>query len=129
MAMNPSYEPSSRGHAVEHRPRSSIVVGSVWMVGITLALFFLPLINGLVGGLVGGYKVGGVGRALTAAILPAVLAAVGLWIIFAIFDAALWGILAGLTLGVVIALADLGIFIGAALGGAWRASQPNGHTH
>lgn len=101
-------------------PRSSVVTGSLWMVGITLALFFFPLVNGLVGGLVGGYKVGGVRRALTAAILPAIVAAAGLWVIFAILDAVVLGFVAGLAAGVVIALADVGIFIGAAIGGAVR---------
>lgn len=109
-----------------HRQRTrqadstNLVLGSLWMVGLTLALFFLPLVNGLIGGFVGGYKVGSVGRALLAAILPAIFAAMGLWILFAMLDAAGWGLLAGLTLGVIIALADAGIFVGAALGGAWR---------
>jgi hypothetical protein len=97
---------------------SSIFVGSLWMIGISLALFFLPLINGVIGGLVGGYKVGGVGRALLAAILPAVVVALGLWIIFIIFDAPALGIIAGLTGAVLVLLADVGIFIGALIGGA-----------
>ncbi len=107
---------------IERRPtpRSSVLAGSIWMIGITLVLFFLPLVNGLIGGFVGGYKVGGVSRALVAALMPAVVAAIGLWIIFAVFDMALWGVLAGLAMGAVILLSDLGIFIGAAIGGAWR---------
>lgn len=106
------------GSQLAPQPRSSIVAGSLWMIGVTLVLFFLPLINGVIGGLVGGYKVGGVRRALTAAILPAVAAAVGLWIIFAIAEAPVWGFLAGLTAATLVVLADLGIFIGAAIGGA-----------
>lgn len=98
--------------------RSSIVAGSLWMIALTLVLFFLPLINGIIGGLVGGYKVGGAGRALLAAILPAVVVAAGLWILFAVADAPVWGLLAGLTGAVLVILADVGIFIGAAIGGA-----------
>lgn len=52
--------------------RSSVVGASLRMVGVSLALFFLPAINGLIGGLVGGYK-GGMSRALVAAILPAAI--------------------------------------------------------
>lgn len=99
-------------------PRSSVVVGSLWMVGISLILFFLPLINGLVGGTVGGYKVGSVGRALAAAVLPAIVVALVLWGIVSLFGAPGWGILAGATGGLLIALADVGIFIGALIGGA-----------
>lgn len=106
------------GGRLAPRQRSSIVAGSVWMIAVTLALFFLPLINGIVGGLVGGYKVGGAGRALLAAILPAVIVAVGLWLIFALAEAPVWGVLAGLTAAALVALADVGIFIGAAIGGA-----------
>jgi hypothetical protein len=88
------------------------------MIGVSLVLFFLPLINGIIGGLVGGYKVGGVGRALLAAILPAVVVALALGVIFMIFDAPVLGFLAGLTGAVLVVLADVGIFIGALIGGA-----------
>ena len=66
---------------------SSIVASSVWMVVISLLLFFLPAINGLIGGAVGGYKAGSVTRGLTAAILPAVIVGLALWGLFAAFDA------------------------------------------
>ncbi len=87
------------------------------MVAISLALFFLPLINGLVGGLVGGYRVGSVRRGLIAAFVPAVLASLGLWGILALLDHPVIGLIAGATTAVVVILADLGIFIGAAIGG------------
>lgn len=119
---------------IEHRPvrthpvlttedRSSILAGSFWMVAISLVLFFLPLINGLIGGLVGGYKVGGVGRALVAAIVPAAIVALGLWLLFALANAPFWGMVAGLTGATLVALADVGIFVGAAIGGALAARR------
>jgi hypothetical protein len=97
--------------------RSSVFVGALWMVVLSLALFFLPLLNGLIAGVVGGYKVGGVGRALVAAILPSVFVGAGLWIIFALFEAPVWGMVAGFAVGLLILLSDLGLFIGAAIGG------------
>jgi hypothetical protein len=100
------------------RRRSSVFVGALWMVLLSLALFFLPLVNGLIAGAVGGYKVGGISRALVAAILPAVVVAAGLWIIFAFLDAPVWGLLAGFAGGLLILLSDVGLFIGAAVGGA-----------
>lgn len=87
------------------------------MIGLTLGLFFLPAINGLVGGFVGGYKVGSMRRGLMAAAIPAVVAAVGLWLLFAILGSPVVGILTGSALGLMIALSELGLFVGAALGG------------
>jgi hypothetical protein len=98
--------------------RSSIVGGSLWMIGISLALFFLPAINGFLGGVVGGYKVGGAGRALAAAILPAVAVGLGLWLLLAVLDAPLIGLLSGVTLLVLILCSSLGLLVGAAIGGA-----------
>jgi hypothetical protein len=98
--------------------RSSVVGGAIWMVVVTLLLFWLPVLNGLVGGFVGGLKVGGVGRALLAAVLPAVVVAVGLWSLLAVIDAPRLGAFAGLGIGMVVLLADLSIFVGALIGGA-----------
>lgn len=93
------------------------------MIGLTLGLFFLPLLNGFIGGLVGGYKVGSVKRALAAALLPAVIATLGLWIILSLFAMPLIGLLAGVATGVLILISDLGIFIGAIIGGAISNKQ------
>lgn len=98
--------------------RRSVVVGALWMIGLSIALFFLPLVNGFIGGLVGGYKVGTVGRALLAALLPAAFVALALWVLFAVFQAPVVGLLAGAAVGIWILLSDVGIFLGAALGGA-----------
>ena len=96
----------------------SVVTGALLMVAVSLALFFLPLINGLVGVLVGGYAVGTVKRALLAAVLPAVVVGLGLWIIFAIFEAPVLGFFAGMAIGAFVLLSDVGLFLGAAIGGA-----------
>lgn len=104
--------------------RSSVVSGSLWMVGISIALFFLPAINGFVGGLVGGYKVGGLGRALTAAVLPAVVVAVLLWVVLAIVDAPVIGFLSGVAVLGLIVLSSVGLLMGAAVGGALSPKHP-----
>ena len=98
--------------------RKSVFTGAAWMVGLTIALFFLPLVNGVIGGLVGGYKVGSVGRAMVAAILPAILVSASLWALFALFDVPVIGLVAGTAAAVLVLLSDLGIFLGAAIGGA-----------
>ena len=55
--------------------RSSIVGASVWMLVISLLLFWLPFVGPLLGGVVGGRKAGGVGRAILAALVPAFVTA------------------------------------------------------
>lgn len=99
--------------------QDSVIEGSLWMVGLSLALFFLPLINGFIAGLVGGYKVGTVKRGLAAAVLPAVVVAVGLWVLLSVFGLPLMGFIAGVAVSGWIALSDIGLFVGAAIGGAF----------
>jgi hypothetical protein len=98
--------------------QGSVVEGSLWMVGLTIALFFLPLVNGLIGGFVGGYKVGSTKRALASALLPAFVVSVGLWILLMLFNLPVVGLFAGAVAGVAILLADIGILIGAVIGGS-----------
>jgi len=102
---------------------TNVVIGAIWMVVITLALFFLPAINGLIGGFVGGYLVGSPIRGFWAAIIPAIAAAIGLWILLALLHLPIVGFLAGATVGAFIVIADVGMLIGAVVGGAfsqWR---------
>lgn len=98
----------------------NVFIGALWMFGITLILFFLPVINGLIGGAVGGYKIGSPGRAVTAAILPAILTAGGLWLLLVVLDLPIIGIIAGFATGVLILLSNLGILAGALIGGTLR---------
>lgn len=108
--------------------KTNVFVAAAWMVGITIALFFAPLINGLVGGAVGGYKAGTWQRALGAAVIPAAVVAVLLWLVMLGFDRPMLGAMAGVTAGVVILLVDVGMFVGALIGGVYaehrRRRQP-----
>jgi hypothetical protein len=103
--------------------KSNIVIASLWMIGITLALFFLPVINGLIGGFVGGRKAGSIKRALAAAILPAIVAGLGLWGLLTYFDLPVIGAVAGAAVSLLVLLSDVGIFIGAAIGGKMSQLQ------
>jgi uncharacterized membrane protein len=116
---------STQSQVIERRAergaqKGSVFAASLWMVGLPMLLFFVPILNGLIGGAVGGYKVGTVGGALVAAVLPAVVVSLGLWTVLAIYDAPVLGALAGTAAGVLVALASLGIFVGAALGATFR---------
>lgn len=98
--------------------RSSIVGSSIWMIGISLVLFFLPAINGLIGGVVGGYKAGTVGRAISAAVLPAVVVFFGVWGLMAMFDHAVIGFISGIAVGLWALFSSIGLLLGAVIGGA-----------
>ena len=100
-----------------HR-ETSLVVSALWMIGISLLLFFLPAINGLIGGAVGGYKAGSAKRGLGAALLPAVIVGVGIWLLLAVFEAPILGFLAGIAVGLWALISSIGLLIGAAIGGA-----------
>ncbi len=97
--------------------KSNVFTAALWMVGITVGLFFLPLINGLIGGAVGGYKAGDWKRALAAAVIPAAVVTAALWLILIALGLPVIGFVAGATAGVLILLADVGIFVGALAGG------------
>jgi hypothetical protein len=99
-----------------HR-HSSVVTAAVLMVGLSLALFFVPAVNGLIAGAVGGYLVGSASRALTAALLPAIIVAAGLWIAFSLMGLPVIGLLAGGAVTFWIVLSEVGLFLGALLGG------------
>lgn len=96
---------------------SSIVVSALWMIVISLLLFFLPAINGLIGGAVGGYKAGSAGRGLSAAILPSVIVGLSLWGLLASFDRPLLGFFGGLAVGLWALISSVSLLIGAAIGG------------
>lgn len=102
---------------------SSVPVSSLWMIGVSLVLFFLPAINGLIGGAVGGYKAGSVSRALAAAILPAIVVGLGLWALFALFNAPVIGFVGGLAVGVWALISSIGIIVGALVGGVVAPSR------
>lgn len=98
--------------------RGSIMSAINWMGGLTLVLFWLPVLGPLIAGVVGGWKAGSAKRAVIAVFLPAVLlgilVAVGVgWLMHGVF----WGLLAGLG-GVAVSLLNIGpLLLGALAGG------------
>lgn len=101
-----------------YREAKSIVGASIWMVAISLVLFFLPAINGLIGGGVGGYMAGSVKRGLTAAVLPAIVVGLVIWALLALLDAPIIGFIGGVALGIWALASSISLLIGAAIGGA-----------
>jgi len=98
--------------------RGSIVGASLWMLVISLLLFWLPFVGPLLGGVVGGRKAGGVGRGILAALVPAfVVGALLLVLATALTSMPLIGAIAAAG-GFVLVAAQVGpMLLGAILGG------------
>ncbi len=100
-------------------PNRSGSIGSafVWMLVLSILLFWLPLVGPLIAGFVGGRKAGSVGNAILAAILPAVIVGVALFFLASLLTGLpLFGFLAGAG-GLVIAAAHVGpLLLGALIG-------------
>ena len=69
------------------KKQSSIVAAMLWMIVISILLFWLPLVGPFLGGLVGGRKAGSVKRGLAACFLPALLFAIFVSVVMT-----LWGL-------------------------------------
>jgi hypothetical protein len=52
--------------------QGNVIAGALWMLLISLLLFWLPVAGPLIAGFVGGKKAGGVGAAILAVFLPAI---------------------------------------------------------
>lgn len=96
---------------------SSILVSSLWMIAISLLLFFVPAVNGLVGGAVGGYKAGSASRGLVAALLPSIVVGLALWGLLASYGRPVLGFFGGLAVGLWALISSVALLIGAAIGG------------
>ncbi|HEX9729311.1 MAG TPA: hypothetical protein VGA37_12465 [Gemmatimonadales bacterium] len=103
--------------------RGSIPSAMAWMIGLSIALFWMPVLGGLIAGFVGGRKAGGVGPAIAAAILPALILFVGSMFFGALLGwipilGSLVGLIAGLGATVLGFMNGVPLLIGAVVGGA-----------
>ncbi len=57
----------------------SMIMGMIWMLVLSLLLFWLPAFGSLIAGIVGGKVAGGVGSGILAALLPGILLALALF--------------------------------------------------
>lgn len=98
--------------------RGSVGSAMLWMIGLSILLFWLPTVGPLIAGLVGGRKAGGIGAALAAAIIPAILVSVLLFLLGTLIDLPIIGVLVGAGLFFIILFESIPLLIGAAVGGA-----------
>ena len=100
------------------RGDTSLVVSALWMLVISLLLFWLPFVGPLIGGVIGGRMAGGVGRAILAALVPAFVASALFLVLGTLMTGLpLIGAIAA-TGGFVLVAAEVGpMILGAVLGG------------
>ena len=98
--------------------QGSIGSATLWMVGLSVLLFWIPTVGPLIAGFVGGRKAGGVGPAIVAAIIPAILVATLLFLLGTLVSLPAIGALVGTGLFFVIAFESVPLLIGALIGGA-----------
>lgn len=99
--------------------QGSIFSAMVWMFVISILLFWLPVLGGLIAGFVGGRKAGGVGNAVLAVFLPGIVFFVAIFLLAAsLIGIPLIGVAAGLG-GLWLSVLHVGpLLVGAIVGGA-----------
>jgi hypothetical protein len=99
--------------------QGSIGSAMLWMFVISILLFWLPILGGLIAGFVGGRKAGSVGSAIVAVFLPGIIFFVVLLLLAAsLIGIPLIGIAAGAG-GLWLSVLHVGpLLIGAIIGGA-----------
>jgi hypothetical protein len=95
----------------------SVGRGMVWMLVLSILLFWLPVVGPLIAGFVGGRRSGGVGNAILAALLPGLLIGALTFFFATLLTGPLFGFMAGLG-GAGLALVHLGPMLVAAIVGA-----------
>jgi hypothetical protein len=99
-----------------HAQREEVVKGSLWMAIVSVGLFFVPVIGGLVGGMIGGYRIGRMSRALLAALGAGVVAGLLSWLLLSLALPHVLGVSAGIAVFAWILVSEVGLFSGAAIG-------------
>ncbi len=98
-----------------------------WMIGLSIALSWIPFVGGLVAGFVGGRKAGGLGPAVAAVFLPGVVLFLVTLVVGSLLGwipiiGQLWGAIAGLGGWAVSFLNVIPLLVGAVIGGATARS-------
>ncbi len=100
------------------KSEGSIVKGALWMLFLSVLLFWMPVVGPLLAGFVGGKKSGGALGAIMAVFLPGLVMGMGLFFCASLLTGMpLIGVLAGMG-GLVFALSHVGpLLLGAIIGG------------
>jgi hypothetical protein len=102
-----------------------LIIGAGWMFVLSVLLFTLPLVNGLIAGWIGGFRMGSLRRALAAALAAMPLVALGLWLLLILIAMpTIPSLYAGVTPGQAVLLSVAGLLLGALMGGLFSKLRP-----
>lgn len=90
----------------------------LWMLGVSMLVFWVPVAGPVFAGFVGGLKAGGTGPAVVASILPAIMVATLVFLLGTTVTLPVVGALVGAGTLLVMLFQSLPLVAGAALGGA-----------
>lgn len=90
----------------------------LWMVGLSMVLFWVPVAGPVLAGYVGGSKAGGIGPAVFVSVLPAIMVATLVFLLGSAVTLPVVGALVGAGTLLVVLFQSLPLVAGAALGGA-----------
>ena len=98
--------------------KGSLSSAMIWMLVLSLLLFWLPVLGMFIAGLVGGRKAGSVATAVAAALLPSVAVAVAMFFLATVLTGMpVLGAIAGLGAGALVVANVVPLLAGAVLGG------------
>jgi hypothetical protein len=116
--------PGARWLPSNPRERDHLLAGAGWMFVISLLLFSVPLVNGLMAGWLSGARMGSLRRALVAALAAMPAVALGLGLLLLLFRVPILSLYAGITPGQAILLSLVGLLLGAFMGGLLSQLRP-----
>ncbi len=100
----------------------SVFSGMMWMILLSVLLFWLPILGPLLAGIVGGKKSGGVLRGLAACVLPIIILSGLVWLSFVVVGLPFHGfVVAGMLAGSLttyLVFHNFALVCGAIVGGA-----------
>lgn len=108
---------------MQRRQVRSIRAGAVRMALLMAALYWLPVVNGILAGAIGGYRAGTVSHGALAAGLAAPATLLSLWILLVVVAAPAVPLVASLGPVAEVALSVIALFLGAAAGGAYADAR------
>ena len=122
LSIPPYWVHSHKSEIMMSYQRGSVWSAMAWMVGLSVVLFWLPIIGGLTAGYVGGVKAGSPGKAIFAALLPGFLFTIIVMLLGAFLGwipliGHLWAAAAGMGAAVLGTMQVLPLLIGAGVGG------------
>lgn len=101
-----------------YRREGSVFIAALWILLLSILLFWLPLFGSLIAGFVGGRIAGTPSRGVLAATIPAIVVALIAVVIGSVIGVPGIGVLAGAVLFVVIVIEAVPVILGAIIGGA-----------